>query len=188
MIIIYSYIHKIHTINTGAFILPVSYTLSRVTRVNGSNSDAGCPEECVGVASGIKRCDCTGTPMDGSITGALIDDTIPVLDPQQISTWAAQLYTARRSFHNYITVEFRFQNLVQMELYILHCPAWYIGADIITVHRAITYPHFYRVFDSIGNVTLNRNVQNCESFTIESPFHCCLSQLLSIATSLSLLV
>ncbi len=34
------------------------YTLTGVMSVNGSDPNGGCPTDCVGVVSGIERCDC----------------------------------------------------------------------------------------------------------------------------------
>ena len=44
--------------------------------MNGSDADGGCPQKCVGEASGIRRCDCMGTAREGHITGVLIDGMI----------------------------------------------------------------------------------------------------------------
>ncbi len=56
----------------GAFISPNDYTLTGVMSVNGSDPKGGCPTDCVGVVSGIKRCDCIGT-RDVRETGFLVD-------------------------------------------------------------------------------------------------------------------
>ncbi len=46
---------------SGAFISPNGYTLTGVMSVNGSDPNGGCSTDCVGVVSGIKRCDCMDT-------------------------------------------------------------------------------------------------------------------------------
>ncbi len=57
-----AYINEVHYLiisPPGAFISPSNgYTLSGVMSVNGSDPKGGCPTDCVGVASGIERCDC----------------------------------------------------------------------------------------------------------------------------------
>ena len=60
--------------------------------MNGSDADGGCPQECVGEASGIRRCDCIVTAREGNITGVLIDGMIPTIDTSQRGNWASQLF------------------------------------------------------------------------------------------------
>ena len=65
--------------------------------MNGSDADGGCPQECVGEASGIRRCDCMGTSREGTITGVLIDGMIPTIDTSQRGNWTFQLFTVQGS-------------------------------------------------------------------------------------------
>ncbi len=78
----------------GAFISPSNgYTLTGVMPVNGSDPNGGCPTDCVGVVSGIKRCDCPNT-RDVTETGFLVDGMVPTINAgQSRGTWASQLYT-----------------------------------------------------------------------------------------------
>ncbi len=62
----------------GAFISPGGYTLTGVMSVNGSDPDGGCPTGCVGVVSGIKRCNCAGTT-DVTDPGFLVDGIVPAI-------------------------------------------------------------------------------------------------------------
>ena len=135
--------------------------------MNGSDSDGGCPQECVGEASGIRRCDCIGTEREGTITGVLIDGMIPTIDTSQRGNWASQLFTIQTSFTSY-ALGFTLQSCValqEVELYVLYCPAWQIGATTINVYDSTTYPSFTRTAPSVGSVTLTSNMQNCESLT-----------------------
>ncbi len=56
----------------GAFISSDDYSLTEVWSVNGSDPNGGCPTDCVGGVSGIKRCDCADT-RDVTETGFLVD-------------------------------------------------------------------------------------------------------------------
>ena len=150
---------------TGDFFTANGYTLTGVVSMNGSDADGGCPQECVGEASGTRRCDCTSR--EGTITGVLIDGMIPTIDTSQTENWASQLFTVQRSIPSY-ALGFRFQNRValeEVELYVLYCPAWQIGVITINVYDSTTYPSFTRTAPSVGSVILTSNIQNCESFT-----------------------
>ena len=108
-----------------------------------------------------------GTSSEGTITGVLIDGMIPTIDTSQRGNWAYQLFTIQASMTSY-TLGFRFQNRValqEVELYVLYCPAWQIGATTINVYDSTTYPIFIRAAPSVGSVNLTRNMQNCESLT-----------------------
>ena len=83
------------------------YTLTGVVSVNGSDADGGCPQECVGEASGIRRCDCIGTASEGTITGVLIDGVMPTIDTSQRGNWASQLFIVQASMTSY-SLGFRF--------------------------------------------------------------------------------
>ena len=64
---------------------------------------------------------------------------------------------------------FRFQShvvaLQEVELYVLYCPAWQIGAMTVNVYDSESYPSFIRTAPSVGSVNLTSNMQNCESLT-----------------------
>ena len=135
--------------------------------MNGSDADGGCPQECVQEASGIRRCDCMGTSREGDITGVLIDGMIPTIDTSQRGNWASQLFTIQTSTTSY-ALGFKFQNRValqEVEMYVLYCPAWQIGANTINVYDSTTYPTFTRTAPSVGSVNLTSNMQNCENLT-----------------------
>ena len=83
------------------------YTLTGVVSVNESDADGGCPQECVGEASGIRRCDCIGTASEGTITGVLIDWVMPTIDTSQRGNWASQLFIVQASMTSY-SLGFRF--------------------------------------------------------------------------------
>ena len=107
-----------------------------------------------------------GTSSEGTITGVLIDGMIPTIDTSQRGNWASQLFTVQRSTTNY-ALGFRFQSRValqEVELYVLYCPAWQIGATTINVYDSTTYPTFTRTAPSVGSVNLTSNM-NCESPT-----------------------
>ena len=92
---------------------------------------------------------------------------IPTIDTSQRGNWASQLFTVIASIPSY-ALGFRFQSRValqEVELYVLYCPAWQIGATIINVYDSATYPSFTRVALSVGSMTLTSNMQNCESLT-----------------------
>ena len=135
--------------------------------MNGSDADGGCPQECVGEASGIRRCDCIGISREGTITGVLIDGVIPTINISQRGNWASQIFTIQASIPSY-ALGFRFQSRValqEVELYVLYCPAWQIGATTINVYDSTTYPTFTRTTPSVGSVNLTSNMQNCENLT-----------------------
>ncbi len=50
--------------------------------VNGSDHNGGCPTDCVGVVSGIKRCDCADT-RDVTETGFIVDGIVPPINAGQ---------------------------------------------------------------------------------------------------------
>ena len=135
--------------------------------MNGSDADEGCLQEYVGEASGIRRCDCMGTSREGDIAGVLIDGMIPTIDTSQRGNWASQLFTIQTSTTSY-ALGFMFQNRVtlqEVELYVLYCPAWQIGATTINVYDSFSYPSSIRTVPSVGSVNLTSNMQNCESLT-----------------------
>ena len=155
----------------GAFLTPITYTLSGVMAVNGSSANGGCPSPCVGVVSNITTCDCGTHSAIGreAITGVLIDG-IPTIDILMRGTagdvtWAAPLFTVRGSTDT-VTLGFRFPASVvlhEVELYLFHCPAWGIGAERIVIHNGASLPQFIRLFNSIGSVTLIGDQRNCIS-------------------------
>ena len=53
----------------GDFLPANGYTLKEVVSVNGSDADGGCLQECVGEASGIRRCDCIGKSLEYLLMG-----------------------------------------------------------------------------------------------------------------------
>ena len=139
--------------------------------MNGSSANGGCPSPCVGVVSSITTCDCGthSTLGEEAITGVLIDGipTINILMRGTAGdvTWAAPLFTVRGSTDTVI-LGFRFPASVvlhEVELYLFHCPAWGIGAERIVIHNGASFPHFIRVFDSIGSVGLTSDLHNCTS-------------------------
>ena len=135
--------------------------------VNGSDADGGCPKKCLGMASGIRTCDCIGTAREGNITGVLIDGMIPTIDTSQRGNWASQLFTIQASMTSY-ALGFRLQShvkLQEVELYVLYCPAWQIGATTVNIYDSTTYPNFIRTAPSVGSVTLTSKMQNCENLT-----------------------
>ena len=146
--------------------------------MNGSSPNGGCPTplsrpSCVGVVSGITTCDCGAHSDIGeeAITGVLIDGGIPAINTTQTNApggafvWAAPLLTVRGSTDTVI-LGFRFPASVvshEVELYLLHCPAWWIGAERIVIHNGASFPQFITVFESIGSVALTNDMQNCTS-------------------------
>ena len=66
--------------------------------MNGSDADGGCPQECVGEASGIRRCECIGTASEGTVTGMLIDGMIPTIDTSQRGNWASQMFIVQSKY------------------------------------------------------------------------------------------
>ena len=108
-----------------------------------------------------------GTSSEGTITGVLIDGMIPTLDTSQRGNWASQLFTIQASIPS-CALGFRFQSRValqEVELYVLYCPAWQIGATTINVYDSTTYPIFIREQPSVESVNLTSNMQNCENLT-----------------------
>ena len=108
-----------------------------------------------------------GTSREGDIAGVLFDGMIPTIDTSQRGNWASQLFTIQASMTSY-ALGFRFQSRValqEVELYVLYCPDWRIGATTINVYDSTTYPSFTRVLPNVGSVTLTRNMQNCENLT-----------------------
>ena len=147
--------------------IPITYTLPGVMAVNGSDANGGCPSPCVGMVVDITVCDClwhsTGA---GAITGALIDGVVPTIDTT-VDLWAAPLFTVRGSADTVI-LGFRLPASVvlqEVELYLFNCPQWGIGAQSVRIHSGAAFPQFFRVFDSIGIVTLASDRQNCGSLT-----------------------
>ena len=107
-----------------------------------------------------------GTPSEGTITGVLIDGMIPTIDTSQRGSWASQLFTIQASMTSY-ALGFRFQSRVtlqEVELYVLYCPAWQIGANTINVYDSTTF-NFIRAAPSVGSMNLTSNMQNCESLS-----------------------
>ena len=155
----------------GSFLTPNAYTLSGVMAVNGSNANGDCPTVCVVLQAGISTCDCI-LGEEAIANSVLIDGVVPTIDPSERNSadefvWAAPLLTVRASTGS-VTLGFRFQTrvvLCEVELYVLHCPAWGIGAEDITIHNGLTFPQFIRVFPSIGRVFLTSDIQNCTSLT-----------------------
>ncbi len=85
----------------GAFISPNGYTLIGVMSVNGSDPNGGCPTHCVGVANGIKRCDCADT-RDVTETGFLVYGIVSTINASQSGgTWASLLYTNSAAMTTY---------------------------------------------------------------------------------------
>ncbi len=109
--------------------------------MNGSDPNGGCPTDCVGVVSGIKRCDCADT-RDVTETGFLVDGVVPPIKAGQSGvTWASQLYTIGGAMTT-TRIGFRFRNSValrEVELYIFFCLAWDIGTATITISISETF-------------------------------------------------
>ena len=155
----------------GVPFIPSAYTLDGVEVVNGSNANGGCPSMCVIMSSGVRRCDCTGTAASGQLTGVLIDDRVPTLNPVG-NMWASELLTVMGgassimlgvrldATSNGATLPAR-----EVVIYLFHCPGWGVGAETITVHYSSTFPSFFGVFNSPGSVTLTTDIQNCDSLT-----------------------
>ena len=157
--------------NSGAFFIPNAYTLNGAEAVNGSNADGGCPSECVGMTNGVRRCVCAGTGLGVSgITGVLIDNTVPTLNPVG-NTWASQLLTVMGGA-NSVMIGVRLDATSngatlparEVVIYLFRCQTWGIGAETITVRYSATFPSFFGVFNSPGSVSLT-NIQNCDSLT-----------------------
>ncbi len=147
----------------GAFISPISYTLTVLMSVNGSDLNGGCPTECVGVINGI---DCADT-RDVTETGFLVDGMVPTINVSQSGgTWAFPLYTISGAMTT-TRIGFKLQNSValrEVELYIFFCPAWDIGSATITISTSVSFPTFIQL-ESAGSVTLTSAMQDCVSLT-----------------------
>ncbi len=151
----------------GAFISPSNgYTLTGVMSVNGSDPNGGCPTDCVGSVSGVKRCDCADTSVVTE-TGFLVDGMVPTIDAGQSGgTWASQLYTLSGAMTTH-RIGFRFQNsvaLCEVELYIFFCPAWDIGTATIIISTSVSFPTFIQL-ESVGSMTLTSAMVDCVSLT-----------------------
>ncbi len=163
-------LYEVHYPPPGAFISPNGYTLTEVMSVNGSDPNGGCPTDCVGVVSRIRRCDCADIRYITE-TGFLVDGIVPTINTGQSGgTWASQLYTISGAMTIY-RIGFRFQNSVtlrEVELYIFFCPAWGIGAATITISTSVSFPVFIQL-ESVGSVTLTSDMVDCVSTRINIP-------------------
>ena len=134
--------------------------------VNGSNSNGGCPTDCVGVVSVIRRCACNDT-RDITDTGFLVNGIVPTINANQNrGTWASQLYTISGFMTTY-RIGFSLQNRIalrEVELYTFSCPAWNIGTTTINISTSVSFPVFIEV-ESVGSVTLTNAMQDCVSLT-----------------------
>ncbi len=148
----------------GATFHPISYTLTGVSSINGSDANAGCPSVCrMTSASNERFCDCNGLMSD--FNGSIIDGIIPTFDVTQRGTWASQLYTVDMTTHSY-AMGFRFPSsfmLQEIELSIFLCTQWSIPRSGLTIniHRGITFPAFIPT-TTIGSRTLSLQ-PNCVS-------------------------
>ena len=127
---------------------------------------------CVGMTSGVRRCDCTGTGHTVSgITGVLIDDTVPIINPVG-NMWASELLTVMGGA-NSIMLGVRLDATSsgatlparEVVIHLFNCHGWGIGTETITVHYSSTFPNFFGVLNSPGSVTLTTDIQNCDSLT-----------------------
>ncbi len=154
----------IHGLVIGTTYHPISYTLTGVSSMNGSDPNAGCPSVCKMTESNEKFCDCTG--LLPYINGTLIDGIIPTFDVIQRGTWASQLYTVDMTTTSY-AIGFRFFSsfmLQEVELSIFVCTPWSIPRSGLTIniHRSIVFPGFTST-TLIGSTTLTFLQVNCES-------------------------
>ena len=144
----------------GEFFLPVAYTLNNILTNNGSNSSGRCPLTCIMEESDI--CECT----NGSTTGVLFDNNVPDIDTTK-TEWASGVYTIHTS-NSEVDIGFKFQQPIALQvikLNIFFCTAWSIptgGIDIMVLHGQL-FPNTVGA-SVIGNISLNRDLQNCYSF------------------------
>ena len=144
----------------GEFFLPVAYTLNNIMTNNGSHSSGRCPLNCIMEAGVV--CECT----NGSTTGVLIDNNVPNIDTTK-TEWASDVYTIRTS-KSEVDIGFKFQQSIALQvikLNIFFCTAWSIpngGIDIMVLHGQV-FPNTAGAY-VIGNISLNRDLQNCDSF------------------------
>ena len=137
-----------------------------VTAANGSSAEGGCPSSCVGIDQVIRTCNCptfAGLPPEAT-TGVILDGIIPTLNMAQ-PNWATQLFTMQ-GVRNTIILSALFEtqiSLSEVDMYIFYCPSWGIAVEEIVVHFASTYPPFVRLIDSLGNVSLSPEMENCGS-------------------------
>ena len=144
----------------GEIFLPVAYTLNNIMTNNGSNSSGRCPLNCI--MEGGVVCECT----NGSTTGVVIDNNVPIID-NTTTEWASGIYTLSTS-NSKVDIGFKFQQPIALKfikLNIFFCTAWSIptgGIDIMVLHGQL-FPYTARAY-VIGNISLNRDLQNCYSF------------------------
>ena len=150
-IVFFSFLHSTYQ--------SIAFTLTRVSSINGSDPNAGCPSVCRMTGESDERfCDCTG--WQSETTGTPIDGIIPTFDVSQSGTWASQLYTVNGTLNSY-TLSFRFPQsfmLKEVELNIFVCTLRNMPNEvlIINVYQSITFPAFLPDF-FLGNVTLHEN-------------------------------
>ncbi len=150
-------------LNVGAIVRPLAFTLTGVSSMNGSDSDAKCPSVCrMTGASNERFCDCNG--LMSAVNGTLIDGIIPTFDVNQRGTWASQLYTVDTTTTSY-AIGFRFSSqfmLQEVELSIFLCTPWFIprAGLTINIHKGIVFPAFTST-TPIGSRALT--LSNCVS-------------------------
>ena len=156
----------------GAFIRPTYFTLTGLSSQNGSDANGGCPQPCVVMSNMVMVCDCTGQTTD--ISGiTLTNDVVPTFESDVPGAWASDLYTVRTSKYSYaLGFQFDFTMafaLREVELYLFYCPSWDIPqlSVTISVYRSLLFPGFFPPsgLPPLGNVTLTRDQQNCNSLT-----------------------
>ena len=131
----------------GTFIRPISFTLTELSSLNGSDANGGCPQVCVISVLSIMVCDCTGQTTDISGT-TLVNDVVPTFESDVPGDWASDLYTLIITQNTY-ALGFQFDNnmafaLREVELYLFFCPSWNIPRQSVTisVYRSLLFPAF----------------------------------------------
>lgn len=126
----------------------------------------GTPEE------NIRSCHCPAYAdlPDEATTGVLFDGVVPTIDVTEKNmnnefVWAAPLFTMRGTTNMlFLTFQLPFPMMLnEVEMYVFHCPSWGIGVESVVVHNSPIFPGFYRIWEGRGNVTLDRNMENCNS-------------------------
>ncbi len=132
--------------------------------LSGSDTNGGCPEECVANVNNVNVCRCSGNIPTNS---TLIDGVCPTSVDTIESNWASNFFTLSRNGDTQIRIGFKWENgfrLRGVELKLFHC-APLTDIRTIDVWGSVAYPTLNPT-SLVGSYSVtNGDDLNCNSVT-----------------------
>ncbi len=132
--------------------------------LSGSDTNGGCPEECVAIVNNFNVCQCSGnTPTNSTLIDGVCPTSVDTTEPD----WASGFFAISRNRETQIRIGFNWENgfmLRGVELKLFNCAPLNTDIRTINVWGSVTYPTLNPT-SLVGSYVTNGDDLNCNSVT-----------------------